>query len=237
MNPTEKNALVARSKCYILLGQPENALKDAESALQIDMNFMKAIYQKAESLYYLGNFEYSLVYYHRGLHIRPDHEDFKLGVHKAQKAIENAIGSNCFPSIRKPSSSSSSANTKMQLASNTPTKQSDNADNSCTTNKSTTTTRESSCVSSKLGHQRAERTTPSSMQCKKRIGCGSKKSRMLRELGPDKEYLDNLINNPNIKCKYKENDCTIENCIRETVAFLNERQEFWRQQLPPNLKR
>lgn len=33
------------------------------------------------------------MYYHRGLHVRPDHEGFKLGVHKAQKAIENAIGS------------------------------------------------------------------------------------------------------------------------------------------------
>lgn len=38
------------------------------------------------------------MYYHRGLHVRPDHEGFKLGVHKAQKAIENAIGSSLgFP--------------------------------------------------------------------------------------------------------------------------------------------
>lgn len=92
MNPSEKNALVARSRCYILLGQPDNALKDAESALAIDKNFLKGIYQKAESLYFLGDFEHSLMYYHRGLHLRPDHEGFKLGVHKAQKAIENAIG-------------------------------------------------------------------------------------------------------------------------------------------------
>lgn len=98
LNPSEKNALVARSKCYILLGQPKKALQDAELALQIDKNFIKAIYQKAEALYYLGDFELSLMYYHRGLHVRPDHEGFKLGVHKAQKAIENAIGSSLgFP--------------------------------------------------------------------------------------------------------------------------------------------
>lgn len=92
LNPMEKNALVARSKCYILLGQPENGLKDAEAALTVDKGFIKAIFQKAESLYYLGDFEHSLMYYHRGLKLRPDHEGFKLGVHKAQKAIENAIG-------------------------------------------------------------------------------------------------------------------------------------------------
>lgn len=93
LNPVDKNSLVARSKCYILLAQPEQGLRDAETALSIDKNFIKGIYQKAESLYYLGDFEHSLMYYHRGLRMRPEHEGFKMGVHKAQKAIENAIGS------------------------------------------------------------------------------------------------------------------------------------------------
>ncbi|KAJ8984058.1 hypothetical protein NQ317_006556 [Molorchus minor] len=106
LNPTEKNALVARSKCFILLGQPENALKDAEMALQVDKHFLKGIYQKAEAFYYLGDFEHSLMYYHRGLHIRPDHEGFKLGVHKAQKAIENAIGQPFPESVRSRAASS-----------------------------------------------------------------------------------------------------------------------------------
>lgn len=90
------------------MGQPKKALQDAELALEIDKNFLKAIYQKAEALYYLGDFELSLMYYHRGLHVRPDHEGFKLGVHKAQKAIENAIGSSLgFP--KKSNSSKASA--------------------------------------------------------------------------------------------------------------------------------
>lgn len=100
MNPTDKNSLVARSKCYILLGQPQNGLKDAEAALAQDKNFTKAIYQKAEALYYLGDFERSLMYYHRGLRIRPEHEGFRMGVQKAQKAIENAIGGG-FPGTEK----------------------------------------------------------------------------------------------------------------------------------------
>lgn len=51
-----------------------------------------AIFQKAEALYHLGDFEHSLMYYHRGLKIRPELEEFRLGVQKAQEAIENTIG-------------------------------------------------------------------------------------------------------------------------------------------------
>lgn len=116
----EKNALVARSKCYILLGQPKNGLKDAEAALAIDKSFIKAIFQKAESLYYLGDFEHSLMYYHRGLRLRPDHEGFKLGVHKAQKAIENAIGSSLLSAsksnTRNPTPKSSKQSTAREKA-------------------------------------------------------------------------------------------------------------------------
>lgn len=99
-------------------------MKDAETALEVDKNFTKAIYQKAEALYYLGEFEHSLVYYHRGLRIRPDLEKFQLGVHKAQKAIENAIGSSLLPkksptpdmkgtSVKSTSSRSSRSSTRM----------------------------------------------------------------------------------------------------------------------------
>ncbi|CAG9859243.1 unnamed protein product [Phyllotreta striolata] len=198
LNPNEKNALVARSKCYILLGQPKNALADAEFALQIDKNFIKAIYQKAEALYYLGNFELSLMYYHRGLHVRPDHEGFKLGVQKAQKAIENAIGSpDTFKEITKTLKNKPLATTEENRNESRSSKES---------NKSATT--------SKSG----------------------RKSRLLRELEVDKAYLDNLMNNPDIKCKFKENNESIEKCIKDTVDYLKERQEFWRQQLPPKYK-
>lgn len=50
------------------------------------------LFQKAEALYHLAQFEYSLMYFHKGLHIRPQMENFKQGVHKAQQAIINTIG-------------------------------------------------------------------------------------------------------------------------------------------------
>ncbi|CAH0689873.1 unnamed protein product [Chilo suppressalis] len=90
--PEEKAAYVSRSKCYLLLGEPRQALADAETALGLDPKHAKALLQKAEALYYCGEFEMSLVFYHRGLRARPDLIEFRLGVQKAQEAIENTIG-------------------------------------------------------------------------------------------------------------------------------------------------
>lgn len=198
MNPSEKNSLVARSKCYILLGLPENALKDAETALHVDKTFIKAIYQKAEALYYLGDFEHSLMYFHRGLHLRPDHQGFKLGVQKSQKAIENAIGSILIP----PKSARST----------------------------------STCSRGRPSSKSSTNRRSTASQTRESRSRSTKPSRLLRELAVDKDYLDSLMSNPDIKCKFKENDDSLENCIKETLDYLNARQEFWRQQLPRNLK-
>ena len=58
-----------------------------------DSNYLQGLYQKAEALYSKGDFEYALLYYHRGYKLRQDQEEFKLGIQKAQEAIDNAIGS------------------------------------------------------------------------------------------------------------------------------------------------
>lgn len=92
LNPSDQNALVARSKCYLLLGDPAKGLQDAETALTNDKNNIRAIYQKAEALYFLGQFELSLMYFHRGLRLRPELNSFRLGVQKTQEAIEKTIG-------------------------------------------------------------------------------------------------------------------------------------------------
>ena len=41
----------------------------------------------------MGDFEYALVFYHRGHKIRPELRQFTLGIQKAQEAINNSIGS------------------------------------------------------------------------------------------------------------------------------------------------
>ncbi|XP_054657376.1 outer dynein arm-docking complex subunit 4 [Grus americana] len=89
----DKHCLVARSKCYLKLGDTENSLKDAEASLQDDKTFSKGLYQKAETLYTMGDFEFALVFYHRGYRLRPELQEFKLGIEKSQEAIVNCIGS------------------------------------------------------------------------------------------------------------------------------------------------
>lgn len=128
MNPEEKKCYVTRSKCWLQLGNAENALTDAEEALRQDkeyipvslksqrqsrniwnnrwrliilineflihfIDFFQGLYQKAEAMYQLGDFETSLVFFHRGHKLRPELQEFRLGIQKAQEAINNSIGS------------------------------------------------------------------------------------------------------------------------------------------------
>ncbi|XP_041942598.1 outer dynein arm-docking complex subunit 4 isoform X1 [Alosa sapidissima] len=93
LQPDEKNCLVARSRCYVKMGDSENALRDAEASLKEDKEFFKGLYQKAEALYTMGDFEFALVFYHRGHKLRPELQEFRLGIQKAQEAINNSVGS------------------------------------------------------------------------------------------------------------------------------------------------
>lgn len=57
----------------------------------------QGLYQKAETLYTMGDFEFALVFYHRGRRLRPDLQKFTLGIEKAQEAIVNCIGGKMCP--------------------------------------------------------------------------------------------------------------------------------------------
>ncbi|KAM6957638.1 outer dynein arm-docking complex subunit 4 [Aplochiton taeniatus] len=89
----DRNCLVARSKCYVKMGDSDNALRDAEASLKEDKDFFKGVYLKAEALYTMGDFEFALVFYHRGHKLRPELHEFRLGIQKAQEAIDNSVGS------------------------------------------------------------------------------------------------------------------------------------------------
>ncbi|POI34065.1 hypothetical protein CIB84_002182 [Bambusicola thoracicus] len=55
--------------------------------------FNNGLYQKAEALYTMGDFEFALVFYHRGCELRPELQKFRLGIQKSHEAIINCIGS------------------------------------------------------------------------------------------------------------------------------------------------
>ncbi|XP_077476205.1 outer dynein arm-docking complex subunit 4 [Stigmatopora argus] len=91
LQPENRHGLAGRSKCYLKMGQCEKALRDAEASLRGDGSFLEGLYQKAESLYCMGEFEFALVFYHQGSKLRPQVHQFQLGIQKAQEAIENAV--------------------------------------------------------------------------------------------------------------------------------------------------
>uniref|UniRef100_A0A8C6SEV2 Outer dynein arm-docking complex subunit 4 n=1 Tax=Neogobius melanostomus TaxID=47308 RepID=A0A8C6SEV2_9GOBI len=93
MLPEDRSCYVGLSKCYLLMGNPEMALNEAENSLKGDKSYFEGLYQKAEALYYMGEFEFAKVCYHGGLKIRPEIQKFRVGIQKAQEAIENATGS------------------------------------------------------------------------------------------------------------------------------------------------
>lgn len=156
------------------------------------------------------------------MRLRPEHEGFKLGVYKAQKAIENAIGAKTLlqqtelpPLQEETKFLQTDDNANITIVSN------NNNNNKSRASTATVKQSQKSGSSSRSGGGRAKT---------------AKGSRLLRELAPDKVYLENLMKNPNLRCKGKEEDDRVVQYIRDAVDFLNSRQEFWRQQLPPHLK-
>jgi len=53
---------------------------------------MQGLLMKAEAYYQMMQFEYALMFYHRGNKIRPEVQAFRLGIQKSREAIENSIG-------------------------------------------------------------------------------------------------------------------------------------------------
>lgn len=77
------------------LGDAESALKDAELTWDPDNKndrYIQGLYQYAEALFQLGEFEKSLIAFHRGHRIRKDQDGFRIGIQKCQEAIKRAIG-------------------------------------------------------------------------------------------------------------------------------------------------
>lgn len=62
IKPSDKHCLVARSRCYIQIGSPKEALQDANASLKDDPQYHKGIYLKGEALYAQGDFELGIWY-------------------------------------------------------------------------------------------------------------------------------------------------------------------------------
>ncbi|XP_004434532.1 PREDICTED: tetratricopeptide repeat protein 25 [Ceratotherium simum simum] len=199
----DKNCLVARSKCFLKMGELEKSLKDAEASLQGDPTFCKGILQKAETLYTMGDFEFALVFYHRGYKLRPDRE-FKVGIQKAQEAINNSVGS--------PSS----------------IKLENKGDLSFLTKQAESMKAQQKPHPSRhlLHHPKRESKRKGSFKSEKIV------RQLLGELYVDKEYLEKLLLDEDLIKGTIKHGLTVEDLIMTGINYLDTRSNFWRQQKP-----
>ncbi|KAM5273399.1 outer dynein arm-docking complex subunit 4 [Ctenodactylus gundi] len=199
----DKNCLVARSKCFLKMGELEKSLKDAEASLQSDPAFCKGILQKAETLYTMGDFEFALVFYHRGYKLRPDRE-FKVGIQKAQEAINNSVGS--------PSS------VKLENKGNL----------------SFLSKQAESMKAQQKSHLTKQPLYQTSTESKRKHSFKSERTvrQLLGELYVDKEYLEKLLLDEDLIKGTIKSGLTVEELILTGINYLDTRSDFWRQQKP-----
>jgi len=181
---------VARSKCYIQLGLPKKALQDAERTLKDDDKYYRGILRKAEALYAMGDFEFALVFFHRGQKLRPEVDEFRLGIQKSQEAIEDCVGN---PSL------------KLQV-------------------KGDLSFFEEGDGKTKNNIKKGKAKTH------KKITTKCSKA-MLGELYNDKQYLENLLKDEDL-IKGSHAGGNIYELVSEGIKYLDNRQDFWRQQRP-----
>ncbi|XP_071822236.1 outer dynein arm-docking complex subunit 4-like isoform X2 [Apostichopus japonicus] len=209
IEPNDKNCLVARSKCHLKLGDAKAALKDAEAALEDDGEFNKGLYQKAEALYQSGDFEMSLVFYHRGNKLRPELQEFRLGIQKAQEAIDNSIGDIAnvkldnkgdLSEFYKQDESKTKKQPRMGYSKPSSKPQEDH----------------------KKRKQRKEQSDKEKEISKQLLG----------ELYADKMYLDKLLKDQDLTRSDTDSGNRIYDLVSEGIDYLDTRTEFWRQQKP-----
>lgn len=204
----DKNCLVARSKCHLKLGDADSALKDAEQSLKEGHDFVKGLFQKAEALYAMGDFEFALVHYHRGNKLRPELNEFRLGIQKAREAIDNSIGN---PNTVKLTSKGDLSyfykylDEKAGKKGKQPTRKKPQPRAPFSSNVGTGDKQTKSLAGDKTVKQ------------------------LLGELYEDREYLEKLLNDSRAT---KQADSTIRSLVSNGINYLDSRLDFWRQQQP-----
>lgn len=217
LKPDDKQCLVIRSKCYLQLGNAEASLADAEKALEKDKDEqqevpVKGLFQKAEALYQKGDFETALIFYHRGNKLRPELQEFRLGIQKCQEAINNSIG--------QPESVKLEANKgDMSYFYKQEEEQKAKA-------KKQQKTSYSKPIAKK--EERKERDAPKGSADAKTV------KQLLGELYGDKEYLEKLLKDQSLTGNSKRNDMSreIKDKVCDGLEYLYKRADFWRQQKP-----
>lgn len=226
LEPLTASTFVNRSKCYLAMGEAEKALSDAEESLKNDQDYHRGIYQKAEALYSLGQFEFALVFYHRGQKLRPELSIFRLGVQKAREAIINSVGTPKSVNLR------SKTGIATPLANVGSSERKNNISGGSRDPRRGTLS----------GHEAGL-----DLSKKDRSGSGSRKSSgatvnnqrkqktakaVLGEMYPDKAFLMKLLDDEELMKGNVSNGMNIHSLILSGLNYLDTRTDFWQQHKP-----
>ncbi|CAH1788639.1 unnamed protein product [Owenia fusiformis] len=210
LKPDDKNCLCSRANCYIQVGDANSALEDSENILEQDPKHIKALFQKAESLYQQGEFEMAFVFYQRGHNQRPELQGFRLGIQKAKEAINNCVGDD----------GPSRLEIKGDLT------DFDKMDEK----KSPKKQARGGYTYKKPGKQDEKK-----KERPKRTEDTKTLKQLLGDLYADREYLEKLLNDSSMrKCDTTEK---VQDLAREGLDYLDTRTDFWRQQKPMHGKK
>ncbi|XP_061604838.1 outer dynein arm-docking complex subunit 4 isoform X2 [Phyllopteryx taeniolatus] len=217
LKPKDKYCFVGRSKCYLRMGQYEKALRDAEASLQEDESFFKGLYQKAEALYCMGEFEFALVFYHRGLKLRPQVQDFQLGIQKAQEAIENVITGPTTNNYLTTPDYEDCLNTFVHMIIHM-----------CSHSvPAAVRQRHKGDTLQKDEQQMTTYKKPQASETEK------KSKKFLGEFYEDRKYLENLLKDEALVKSRTRNGEQLQDLIQGCLTYLDYCADFWNQQKPP----
>ena len=243
LEPDNASTFVYRSKCYLAMGNAKLALDDAEHSLKNNEGYHRGIYQKAEALYSLGQFEYALVFYHRGQKIRPELDCFRLGVQKAKEAIINSVGTPKSVNLRSKTGISESvlAGGKEFSANNMgrmSTAQSNiargelrrgtlagNVDDA----NLTSPLKNSTSAGARSHSGRGRHSTAGSSEIAKKQKTAKA---VLGEIYPDKAFLMKLLEDEELMKGHASNGMNIQSLIMSGLNYLDTRTDFWQQHKP-----
>ncbi|CAF1384950.1 unnamed protein product [Adineta steineri] len=197
------NGLVARSACYLKTGKNNLALQDAEESLKSNKEFTKGLYQKAEALYAMGEFELALMFYHRGKKLRGDLREFQLGINKAQEAIDNSVGD--------PNRVKLEASGDLSIFYKNEEKKKQPVGYVRASQKKDTTV------------QRKPHPPPANPKTTKQL---------LGDLYEDRCFLDKIVNNSTVTKQNTKSGDAIYQLASDGIDYLDNRTHFWRQQEP-----
>ncbi|XP_023329597.1 uncharacterized protein LOC111702216, partial [Eurytemora carolleeae] len=91
MESEDEVPYIVRSECLRRLEKSDEAKLDAEIALKINKSSTKAVVALGEAMFQLGQFEFALVQFERGLKIRME-TTLKKGAEKCKDAILHSLG-------------------------------------------------------------------------------------------------------------------------------------------------